>query len=154
MRRAIVFFMMVMCGVAAAKKVDNPLALDSIGPYRLGSSYDDLKKRPGYTEDPERTKPAEGIVAGKIIDKEIAGTPTVQRLIFKNGKLIRVSIIFFPPEKWNEEAVKAWCAAQWGDPGPREQVGDTALYVWDSPGTAAMIMSADKGMYMVSLARK
>src|SRR2546421_8184630 len=116
---------------ARATKFDQPV--DSLGPYRLGTPYDELKVLAGFKLDEKRTDPKEDIVAGKIIDKRILGIPTIQRLICKHGKLYRISIIFGPPSpEWTEERVKGWLMQQgWPDPGAKSKLKDGETYVWE-----------------------
>ena len=134
---------------ANATKIDK--AVDTLGPYRLGTPYEELKSLAGFKLDEKRTKPTEDLVAGKIIDRRILEIPTIQRLIFKHGKLYRISVIFGPTE-WTEERVKTWVMGQgWGDPGPKAVVKDGANYVWEFQKNIAMILPADGGRWMASI---
>jgi len=134
---------------AVAKKVD--VDLQQIDRYQLGTAYDEMKNLPGFKLDEKRSDPSQGLVSAKIIDKGVANTPTVQRFMFKNGKLIRISIIFHPPETWTEEAVKRWLTKQWGDPGEKEKIDNEMHYLWRAPKSLGMILPADGGRSMASL---
>jgi hypothetical protein len=128
--------------------------LQQLGPYHLGASYDSLKTLSGFKLDETRTNPAENIVAAKIIDKSVANTMTIQRFTFKNGRLIRISIIFHPPDTWTEDAVKAWLVPQWGDPGVKElcdSKDSPRCYAWRAPKSLGVILPADGGRHMASL---
>ena len=142
---------------AAAQGASEPLGavvdkevLEQLGPYRLGADYDSLKILPGFEVDEKRTDPAHDIQAGRIIDKRILEVPTIQRLIFKQKRLHRISIIFGSPDI-TEEMVKGWAAKQWGEPGPKRKVEDKDHYLWQAPGRVGMLMPADGGRAMVSL---
>ena len=124
--------------------------LDRLGPYALGTTYDELKAMPGFEADEKRTDAAGQLAAGRIIDKKILGVPTIQRLVCKAGKLRRVSVIFGPVEV-TEELAKGWAARSWGDPGAKKTIGDSQHYVWQVPGRLAMVLPADGGRWMVSL---
>ena len=102
--------------------------------------------------DEKRSKPEENLVSAKIIDARILGAMTIQRFTFKSGKLIRVSIIFHPPEKYLEETVRAWLVEQWGDPGPRETVEKEQRYLWQFQHSLGVILPADGNRWMASLA--
>ncbi len=134
---------------AQAIKLDK--VVEQIGPYKLGTSYEVMKNLAGFTLDKGRTHPEQGIVAAKIIDKRIANTRTIQRFTFRQGQLARVSIIFHPPQQWTEEAVRGWLLSQWGNPGPKEKVGDQLIYVWKMRTTYAVILPADGGRWMASI---
>src|SRR5207302_10813892 len=124
-----------------------------LGPYKLGTPYDEMKSLAGFKLDEKRTDPKQDIVAGKIIDKRILGIPTIQRLIFKHGKLYRISIIFGPPQpEWTEERVKGWLIQQgWPDPGAKAKLKDGENYVWEFRANIAMILPADGGRWMASI---
>ena len=124
--------------------------LDRLGPYALGTTYDELKAMPGFEADEKRTDAAGQLAAGRIIDKKVLGVPTIQRLVCKAGKLQRVSVIFGPVEI-TEELAKGWAARSWGDPGAKKIIGDSQHYVWQVPGRLAMVLPADGGRWMVSL---
>ncbi len=134
---------------AQAGKLDS--VVEQIGPYKLGTSYEAMKNLAGFTLDKGRTDPERGIVSAKIIDKRIANTSTIQRFTFRQGRLMRVSIIFHPPQRWTEEAVKGWLLSQWGDPGPKEKVKDELLYIWKMKTTLGMVLPADGGRWMASI---
>ena len=134
---------------APAKKF--PGAMDQLGPYKLGLTYDEMKILDGFKLDEKRSKPTENLVSAKIIDKRILGTPTIQRFTFKSGKLIRVSIIFHPPEQYPEETVKAWLIGQWGDPGSKETVDKEQHYMWQFHHTLGALLPADGDRWMASL---
>ena len=135
---------------APAKKFET--ALWQLGPYTLGTSYEEMKGLAGFKLDEKRSKPEENLVSAKIIDSRILGAMTIQRFTFKSGKLIRVSIIFHPPDKYTEEVVKAWLVEQWGDPGPKEIIDKEERYLWSFPHTLGVILPADGNRWMASLA--
>lgn len=145
-------------GTAAAEAPHQPVTgavvdrevLDKLGPYRLGDAYDSLKTLPDFEVDEKRTDPAKDVQAGRIINKGILEVPTLQRLIFKQQRLHRISIIFGSPEI-TEEMAKGWAAKQWGDPGGKVKLGDDERYVWQAPGRLGMLVPADGGRWMVTL---
>ncbi|GAC1651742.1 MAG: hypothetical protein NVS9B12_00410 [Vulcanimicrobiaceae bacterium] len=149
------FVFLLACAILAspASATQTVVDLQQLGPYHLGVSYDSLKTLPGFTLDEKRSDPAENIVAAKIIDKSIANTPTIQRFTFKSGYLVRISIIFHPPDIWTEDAVKAWLIPQWGDPGVKESCGSDAppCYTWRAPRSIGFILPADGGRSMAQL---
>jgi len=124
--------------------------LEQLGPYRIGADYDSLKGLPGFEVDEKRTDAKNDVQAARIIDKRILEVATIQRLIFKQRRLYRISIIFGSTEI-TEEMVKGWAARQWGDPGPKRKIGEDDRYLWQAPGRVGMLMPADGGRAMVSL---
>ncbi len=136
---------------ADAGKIDREQL--ALGPYALGTPYESLKSLAGFKLDDKRTEPDKGIVAAKIIDRRVLSTPTIQRLIFKNGKLMRISIIFGQAAEWTEPRVKAWLVEQgWGDPGVKEKFSDgTESYAWHFKNALGMILPADGGRTMASI---
>ena len=134
---------------APAKKFE--AAMEQLGPYKLGSTYEEIKRLDGFKVDEKRSKPAENLVSAKIIDKRVLGTPTIQRFTFKNGRLLRVSIIFHPPEQYPEQTVKAWLVGQWGDPGPKQSVDKEMHYMWQFQNTLGALLPADGHRWMASL---
>jgi hypothetical protein len=141
-------FLLVSSSVQA-KKIDTNL--QHIGQYVLGTEYDAMKGLAGFKLDEKRSEPDKGIVSAKIIDRSVSNTPTIQRFTFKNGILIRVSIIFHPPQTWTEEAVKNWLVRQWGDPGEKELADGEQHYLWRAPKSLGVILPADGGRWMASL---
>ena len=125
--------------------------MEKLGPYKLGTSYEEMKDLSGFKLDEKRSEPEKNLVSAKIIDKRILDTPTIQRFTFKTGRLIRVSIIFHPPERYPEEAVKQWLIAQWGDPGDREKIDNELHYVWHFQHSLGVILPSDGNRWMVSL---
>lgn len=124
--------------------------VDEIGPYRLGSDYSVVKDLPGFKYDSGRSNPGKGIRAGKIIDKNVYDQPTIQRLIFHRDKLVRVSIIIGNPD-FTEEQAKNLVAKEWGDPGPKQKIGNDLLYKWKGSIGMIVILAADGGRQMISL---
>jgi hypothetical protein len=115
--------------------------VNMVGPYKLGSSFDELKDLPGFKYDSSRSKPEKGIHAGKIIDVKVYDQATIQRLIFHKNKLVRVSIIIGSTE-FTEEQTKALVAKQWGDPGEKQKFGGTMMYLWaGSTGTIMLTLT-------------
>ena len=124
--------------------------VDMLGPYKLGSSFTELKDLPGFKYDSGRSDPEKGIKAGKIIDKNVYGQATIQRLIFHKNKLVRVSIII-GDQNFTEEQAKALVVKQWGDPGGKQKSGDNMIYMWTGSTGTIMILSADGGRQMITL---
>lgn len=135
---------------APAKKFDS--IMEQLGPYKLGSTYEEMKSLTGFKLDEKRSKPEENLVSAKIVDPRILGTMTIQRFTFKSGKLVRVSIIFHPPEKYPEETVRAWLVGQWGAPGPKETFEKEQHYLWQFQHSLGVILPADGNRWMASLA--
>jgi len=136
-------------GLLLAKDLTVPI--DRLGPYKLGMSLADAKKLPEFTIDEKRSEPDKGIIAGRIIGK-LFDKVTVQRSFFNQNGLFRATIIF-GDSKVTEDDVKAIVAAEWGDPGPKVEVGDTKNYIWK--GTNAcfiLIVTGDEGRVLVSIA--
>lgn len=127
-------------------------AVDKLGPYTLGTTYNALKELTGFRDDPGRSKPEEDVRAAKVIGKNLFNTPTIQRFTFKHDRLIRVSIIFHPPAEWPEERVKRMVAEQWGEPGPKQKLGDSSqpIYFWKGSIGWLVILPADGGRWMAS----
>jgi len=151
--RAIAFALGVLLAAvpyrAQAGKLDR--VVEQIGPYKLGTSYEVMKNQAGFSLDKDRSHPEQGIVTAKIIDKRIANTRTIQRFTFRQGQLMRVSIIFHPPQQWTEEAVKGWLLSQWGDPGPKEKFEEELRYIWKMKTTLGVVRPADGGRWMASI---
>ena len=148
---AIVMWMFVAAGSqAAAQAPAQAKPVDRIGSYQLGDSIDKFKVIQGFEDDPGRDDAAAGVKAGKILGP-FDGHPAIQRLYFKAGKLLRVSIIFGEPS-FDEAKVKELIAAQWGDPGPRFAMKDgSKVFVWTGTKGIAMVVPADRGLWMASL---
>lgn len=128
---------------------DKPV--DRLGSHRLGDAYEKFKAVEGFEDDPSRDDAAAGLKAARIIGP-FSGQMTIQRLYFKSGKLARFSIIFGDPA-FNEPKVKDLVAAEWGDPGPRMRMADgTSRYVWTGTRGVAMVLPADGGRWMASVA--
>lgn len=122
-----------------------------IGPYELGANYNELKDLPGFKFDTGRSKPDMGIKVGKIIDKNVFDQVTIQRLTFHRNKLVRVSIIIGDPS-FTEEQAKDIVMKQWGNPGPKQKVGNSSMYVWTGALGTILILPADGGRQMITLA--
>jgi len=122
-----------------------------LGPYTLGASYTELRDLPGFKYDSGRSKPEKGIYVGKIIDRNVYDQATIQRLTFHRGKLVRVSIIIGATDVTEEQA-KALVAKQWGDPGEKKMSGSSMIYSWTGSIGTIMILPADGGRQMISLA--
>ena len=153
MIRAIAFALGVLLAAvpyrAQAGKLDR--VVEQIGPYKLGTSYEVMKNLAGFSLDKDRSHPEQGIVTAKIIDKRIANTRTIQRFAFRQGQLMRVSIIFHPPQQWTEEAVKGWLLSQWGDPAPKEKFEDELRYIWKMKTTLGVVRPAGGGRWIASI---
>lgn len=141
---------LLFAGIFSASAQTATNEVNAIGPYELGSSYMELKDLPGYTYDSVRSKPAIGIKAGKIIDRNVYDQATIQRLIFHKNRLVRVSIIIGNPN-FTEEQTKALVAKQWGDPGAKQNSGDGKTYVWKGSTGTIKILPADGGRQMITL---
>ncbi len=125
--------------------------VNALGPYTLGATYTELKELPGFVFDSSRSKPDKGIIVGKIIDKNVFNQATIQRLTFHRGKLVRVSIIIGATD-FTEEQAKALVVKQWGDPGNKKMSGDSMIYVWEGSIGTILLLTADGGRQMISLA--
>jgi len=141
---------LLFAGVFSASAQTENKEVNAIGPYELGSSYMELKDLPGYTYDSLRSKPAIGIKAGKIIDRNVFDQATLQRLIFHKNRLVRVSIIIGSPSV-TEEQTKALVAKQWGDPGAKQSSADGNIYIWKGSTGTIKILPADGGRQMITL---
>lgn len=146
----ILLFVGVLSATAQVSKTSAG-KVDKIGPYTLGSSFTEIKDLPGFIYDSGRSKPEKGIQSGKIIDKNVYGQATIQRFTFHKNKLVRVSIIMGDPE-FTEEQAKARVVEQWGDPGGKQAVGSDMIYVWAGSTGTVMILRADGGRQMITLA--
>lgn len=124
--------------------------VNMVGPYKLGTSFDELKDRTGFKYDSSRSKPEKRILAGKIIDVKVFEQATIQRLIFHNNKLVRVSIIIGNQE-FTEDQTKALVAEQWGDPGEKQKFGGVTTYIWTGTSGTIMLLPADGGRQMITL---
>jgi hypothetical protein len=135
---------------AATAQLPPTKTVDGLGNYRLGDSVEKFRAMPGFEDDASRTVAAEGIKAGKIIGS-FDGHIAIQRLYFKAGKLVRFSILF-GEASMDEAKVKSLVAAEWGDPGPRMKLekGPPA-YVWTGTHGIAMVLPADRGLWMASI---
>ncbi len=123
---------------------------NELGPYKLGMSFKEVQKLEGFAIDTGRSDAAKGIVAGKIISK-LFDQVTIQRFFFYKDKLYRATVIFGDPN-YTEEQVKQLVAKQWGDPGPKQLIGSSNCYAWEKNKSIVMILPADGGRHMVSMA--
>lgn len=146
----IAFVVLLTGGLAAQKGTASESAVDQLGPYRLGMTYNDLKGLTGFVEDPTRSRPAEDIKSAKIIARNLFNTPTIQRFTFRHDRLIRISIIFHPPDEWTEERVKRAVAEQWGQPDGRESSKGQMVYQWTGSTGRILIVPADGGRWMAT----
>ncbi len=135
-------------GATAQQPPTKPV--DGLGAYRLGDGVEKFRALKGFEDDASRDVAAEGIKAARIIGP-FDGHVAIQRLYFKAGKLARFSILFGEPSM-DEAKVKSLIAAEWGDPGPRMKMdkGDPA-YVWTGTRGIAMVLPADRGLWMASI---
>ncbi len=147
----LISFALFSLSVTAQSSKTSVNKVNLLGPYKLGSSYNEMKDLPGFKVDSSRSKPEKGIRAGKIIDKNVFDQATIQRLIFHKDKLVRISIIMGDPA-FTEEQAKDLVVRQWGDPGQKQIVGNNALYIWTGSVGTLMILTADGGRQMISLA--
>jgi hypothetical protein len=142
----------LLCAGVSGQVIPEPKQkVDSFGPYRLGMEYKELQTLKGFVDDASRSEPAKGIKAAKIIDL-LFDQPTIQRFFFQDDKLFRVSIIFGEVE-FGEEQAKSLVSKQWGDPGPKQKVGDDSIYLWHGRVGMIMILPAQGGRQMVTLAK-
>lgn len=146
----VAFVVLLAGGLAAQKGTATESAVAQLGPYKLGTTYNDLKGLAGFVDDPTRTNPAEDIKAAKIIARNLFNTPTIQRFFFRHDRLIRISIIFHPPEEWPEERVKRLVAEQWGQPDGRESFGGHMFYQWKGSTGRIVILPSVGGRWMAS----
>ena len=149
-RAALLTLAIVLLCTSAARAKRLEKSLTTLGPYRLGTSYDEMQGRTGFTADPARSRPSQGELSAKIIDKKIADTPTIQRFTFRQGKLVRVSILF-GDTAWDEDRVKTYVAGQHGDPGEKVD----GKYVWiGNDGNLVVVLFGDGGRWMASLVQR
>ena len=151
--RLLLFISFVLFSLSTAAQTSKTSAgmVNMLGPYELGSSYMELKDFPGFKYDTGRSKPEKEIKVGKIIAKNVYDQVTIQRLTFHRNKLVRVSIIIGDPA-FTEEQTKTLVVKQWGDPGAKQKVSDNMTYVWTGSIGTIMILSADGGRQMITLA--
>jgi hypothetical protein len=136
---------------AGAGTLDKPV--DGLGPYRLGATYDSLKSLKGFEDDPSRDDSAQSLKAARVIGP-FGGQVALQRLFFKGGKLVRLSIIFGDPA-FGEEKVKDLIANEWGDPGAKQPLGGgQSAYVWIGTRGTAMVVPADGGRWLAGLSER
>ncbi len=143
-------FVLLSLSTAAQTSTPNAREVNMLGPYKLGSSFNEIKDLPGFKYDSSRSKPEKGIQAGKIIDVKVYDQATIQRLIFHKNKLVRVSIIIGSTE-FTEEQTKALVVKQWGDPGEKQKVGSSMIYLWAGSTGTIMLLPADGGRQMITL---
>lgn len=105
----------------AAKDIDGPV--DTLGPYRLGASFEKIGRLPGFKEVPPPSSYVEERKEGAI-DGDLLGVKAIQRFVFQAGKLCEVEIGF---PGLDHETVKRMVARVHGDPGPKNEHGS---YVW------------------------
>ncbi len=108
--------------------------VDGLLTYTLGMSYDVIKKWPTYHDEPARDH--RGLKAGKLIGL-FGEHSTVQDVFFREGKLVKFSVIY-DGVKVDAEAAKSIVARTWGDPGSRDDSLYTRGYNWT--GTVGSIV--------------
>src|SRR5688572_23365592 len=136
---------------AAAGRVDK--AVDRLGPYAFGADYSLLKYLEAFENDPSRDEPEKGIKAARVA-APFQGRPAIQRLFFKAGKLVRLTVIFGDPA-FGEQKVKDLIAKEWGDPGPKMDLGGgNSAYVWIGARGIAMIVPIQDGLWSANLHEK